>query len=58
MRNTLSDLARWLAIGGLWAVIGLAMPLTLLGQGMSALGLSVAERAKARLNRLRAAAPD
>lgn len=53
MRSTLSALARWSAIGGLWLLILALIPLTALTHWLSGRGLFVAEWAKHQLSDLR-----
>lgn len=53
MRNTLSVLARWLAIGGLWLLIGLLVLPVLLLQSVTGAGIRVLEILKQTADELR-----
>lgn len=53
MRNTLSALARWSAIGGLWALIVVLIVPTMVMHWTSGAGLWVIEALASRANELR-----
>jgi hypothetical protein len=53
MRTTLSDLGRWLAICGLWLLIGLLIVPTAVMHWLSGGGLAVIEVLKDRVDDLR-----